>query len=52
VSNVAKVMEVNCASSKYLEDAVEGRLSKTVENAHGAWVSDSKVTAAPNGRIT
>jgi flavin-binding protein dodecin len=54
VSNVAKVIEVNTASTKGFEDAVQSgltRIAKTVENIQGAWVSDIKVTAAPDGKI-
>lgn len=51
---VAKVIEVNAASKKGLEDAIEQGLAKasdTLENVKGAWIQNIKVNC-DNGRIT
>ncbi len=55
MNSIAKTVEVNAASNKGLEDAIQGGLSKvakTIENIQGAWVSDIKVRTASNGDIT
>lgn len=55
MNSIAKTIEINAASSKGLEDAIQGgltRVSKTIENIQGAWVSDIKVRTSANGSIT
>lgn len=54
MSNVAKVIEISAASTKSMEDAVQNGLSKiarTVSGIQGAWVSETKVRTAPDGKI-
>lgn len=54
MSGVAKTIDINVASSKGFEDAVQGGLSKgseTIGNLRGAWISDVKVKTMPDGRI-
>lgn len=55
MSAIAKTVEINAASSKSLEEAIQSGLRKvagTIDNVQGAWVSDIKVRTAPNGDIT
>lgn len=55
MNNVAKTIEINAASSRSLEDAIQGGLRKvagTIDKVQGAWVSDIKVRTSPNGDIT
>ena len=55
MNSIAKTIEVNAASSRSLEDAIQGGLRKvadTIDNIQGAWVGDIKVRTAPNGDIT
>jgi dodecin len=54
-NNIAKVIEVNCASSKGIEDAVQSglkKIAKTVKGIQGAWVNEIKVVTAPDGKVT
>ncbi|HEX7130176.1 MAG TPA: dodecin family protein [Rhodanobacteraceae bacterium] len=54
MSSVAKTIEINVASSKGFEDAVQSGLSKvseTIGNLQGAWISDVKVKTMPDGKI-
>lgn len=55
MNSIAKTIEINASSTTGLEDAIQGglsKVSKTVDNIQGAWVSDIKVRTAPNGNIT
>jgi hypothetical protein len=52
--SVAKIIEVNSASSKSMEDAVQAGLKKcaeTVKNIKGAWVNEIKVVTGPDGVV-
>jgi flavin-binding protein dodecin len=52
---IAKTIEINAASGKSLEDAVQSGLRKvatTIDKIQGAWVSDIKVRTSANGDIT
>ena len=52
--SVAKIIELNSASSKSMEDAVQAGLSKcseSVKNIKGAWVNEIKVVTADDGKI-
>ncbi|MEO8159832.1 MAG: dodecin family protein [Arenimonas sp.] len=52
--SVAKIIEVNSASSKSMEDAVQAGLRKcaeTVKNIKGAWVNEIKVVTGPDGQV-
>jgi flavin-binding protein dodecin len=52
--SVAKIIEVNSASKKSMEDAVQSGLRKcaeTVKNIQGAWVNEIKVVTAPDGSV-
>ncbi|MCP1375258.1 dodecin family protein [Dyella lutea] len=54
-TQLAKVIEVNAASDKGIEDAVRfglGRVAKTIGDIRGAWISDIKVCTTPDGKIT
>ena len=51
---VAKIIEVNSASSKSMEDAVQSGLKKcaeTVKNIKGAWVNEIKVVTGDDGTV-
>ncbi|WP_266171513.1 dodecin family protein [Dyella subtropica] len=53
--SVAKIIEINSASSKGLEDAVKQGLRKTaksVKHIKGAWVHDIKVDTDEDGSVT
>jgi flavin-binding protein dodecin len=53
--SVAKIIEVNSASTKSMEDAVQSGLKKcaeTVKNIQGAWVNEIKVVTGPDGSVT
>lgn len=55
MSTVVKVIEINSASKKGLEDAVQGglkKVSKSVKNIKGAWINDIKVMTDDDGSIT
>lgn len=55
MSTVAKVIEINSASKKGIEDAVQGglkKVSKSVKGIKGAWVNDIKVITDDDGTIT
>jgi flavin-binding protein dodecin len=55
MTTVAKVIEVSASSSKSIEDAVQGgltRVSKTVNNIRGAWINEIKCQTSDDGRIT
>lgn len=52
---IAKIIEINSASAKGIEDAVQSGLLKvatTIDKIQGAWVSDIKVHTSANGDIT
>ena len=54
-THVAKVIEINAASEKSIEDAVRSGLAtvaKTIGQIKGAWISDTKVCTAPTGEVT
>lgn len=54
-AQLAKVIEVNAASDKGIEEAVRfglARVAKTVGHIRGAWISDIKVCTRPDGEIT
>ena len=53
--SVAKIIELNSASGKSMEDAVQSGLRKcaeTVKNIKGAWVNEIKVVTGPEGKVT
>ncbi|KIQ97885.1 dodecin family protein [Lysobacter sp. A03] len=53
--SVAKVIELNAASEKSMEDAVQRGLNKaaeSVKNIKGAWVNEVKVVTDESGNIT
>ena len=53
-AHVAKVIEINSASEKSIEDAVRSGLAtvaKTIGEIKGAWISDLKVCTAPDGEV-
>src|SRR5690606_32522781 len=53
--SVAKVIELNAASNKSMEDAVQRGLKKaaeSVKNIKGAWVNEIKVVTDDAGTIT
>ncbi len=55
MSTVVKVIEVNSASKKGFEDAVQGglkKVSKSVKNIKGAWVNEIKVITDDDGTIS
>ncbi|WP_426663902.1 dodecin family protein [Rhodanobacter aciditrophus] len=55
MNTIAKTIEINAASGKSLEDAVQSGLRKvatTIDKIQGAWVSDIKVRTSANGDIT
>ncbi len=44
--SVAKISEISSTSEKSFEDAIQSgitRANKTLDNIHGAWVSEMKV---------
>lgn len=54
-NSVAKVIEVNAASGKGLEDAVQSglkKVSKSVKGIQGAWVNEIKVVTSGDGKVT
>ena len=53
--SVAKIIEVNAASSKSVEDAVRTGLKKcaeSIKNIKGAWVNETKVVTNDQGEVT
>lgn len=55
MTTIAKVIEVNSASKKGIEDAVQiglKKVAKSVKNIKGAWVKDIKVVTADDGTIS
>lgn len=53
--SVAKVIELNAASDKSMEDAVQRGLKKaaeSVKNIKGAWVNEIKVVTDDAGNIS
>jgi len=55
MSTVAKVIEINSASKKGFEDAVQHglkKVSKSVKGIKGAWINDIKVITEDDGTIT
>ena len=54
-TQLAKVIEVNAASDKGIEEAVRfglGRVARTIGDIRGAWISNIKVCTTPDGEIT
>lgn len=54
MSSIAKIIEINAASGKGLEEAVQAglaKVAKTIGSIQGAWVSDIKVTTDSDGKI-
>lgn len=52
--SVAKIIELNAASSKSMEDAVQTGLTKcaeSVSNIKGAWVNEIKVVTDETGKV-
>ena len=52
--SVAKVIELNAASPKGIEDAVQHGLTKcaeSVKNIKGAWVNEIKVVTSDDGKV-
>ena len=55
MTTIAKVIEVNSASKKGIEDAVQiglKKVAKSVKNIKGAWVKDIKVITADDGTVS
>ena len=55
MSSVVKVIEISSQSAKGFEDAVAvglKKVSKSVKNIEGAWISDMKVVTSPDGKVT
>ena len=53
--SIVKVIEINSASKKGFEDAIQSGLAKTgktVKNIQGAWVNETKVVTKPNGAVS
>ena len=53
--SIVKVIEINSASKKGFEDAIQSGLTKTgktVKNIQGAWVNETKVVTKPNGTVS
>lgn len=53
--SVAKIIEINAASTKGIEDAVQHGLAKaaeTVNNIRGAWINEVKVVTSEDGKVT
>jgi hypothetical protein len=51
---VAKVLEINAASGKSLEDAITtgiAKASETVRNIRGAWIKEQQVVVE-DGKVT
>lgn len=54
-THIAKVIEVNAASEKGIEEAVRfglSKVAKTIGELRGAWISDIKVCTTPDGEVT
>ena len=52
---IAKIIEINAASSTSIEDAVRSGLKKcaeSVKNIKGAWVNETKVVTDDDGNVT
>ena len=53
--SVAKIVELNAASGKSMEDAVRVGLKKCAESVNGikgAWVNEIKVVTDAKGKVT
>ena len=53
--SIAKIIEINAASSTSIEDAVRSGLKKcaeSVKNIKGAWVNETKVVTDDAGNVT
>ncbi len=53
--SVAKFVEISASSTRGFEDAVQSGLTKAAEsikNIKGAWVNETKVITAPDGKVT
>jgi flavin-binding protein dodecin len=54
MSNVAKVIEIISESPESIEAAVRSGLekaAKSLDNIKGAWISETKVVAGPDGKV-
>jgi len=54
MSDIAKIVEINAASTESLEEVVRDglrKVAKTINNIQGAWISDIKVVTTPGGDI-
>lgn len=54
MNSVAKIIEVSASSGKGFEEAIQrglNKVSKSVKNIHGAWVSEMKVRTEPDGKV-
>ena len=52
---IAKIIEINAASSTSIEDAVRSGLKKcaeSVKNIKGAWINETKVVTDDAGNVT
>lgn len=55
MTSVAKVIEIISESPDSVEDAVQQglqRAARTLDGIAGAWISETKVVTAPDGKIT
>ena len=53
--SIAKIIEINAASSTSVEDAVRSGLKKcaeSVKNIKGAWINETKVVTDDAGNVT
>lgn len=53
--SIAKIIEINAASSTSIEDAVRSGLKKcaeSVKNIKGAWINETKVVTDEAGNVT
>lgn len=53
--SIAKVTEINAASTKSFDDAVKTglmRAAKTLKNVKGAWIQDQEVVTNDDGSIS
>jgi hypothetical protein len=53
--SIAKIIEINAASSTSIEDAVRSGLKKcaeSVKNIKGAWINETKVVTDDAGNVT
>jgi len=53
--SIARVTEINAASTKSFDDAVKAglaRAAKTLKNVKGAWIQDQEVVTNDDGTIS